>query len=71
MSMPPPPEHETPEERFERISKMPGVIVHRRVGPPQPYVPDPSLRVREGLTVREILGRDDDDDEDDTNGVIY
>jgi hypothetical protein len=64
MSIQPPPDNETAEERFERISKMPGVIVHRRVGPPQPYIPDPSIRVRQGLTVREILGYNDDDDVD-------
>jgi len=55
-----PPEQETPDQRFERISKLPGVIVHRREGPPVPFIP--ALRVTEGTTVREILGRDDEDD---------
>lgn len=67
MSMQPPPINETAEERFERISKMPGVIVHRRVGPPQPFIP--TLRVREGLTVREILGYDDDEDDEEPGDV--
>jgi hypothetical protein len=56
-----PPDRETPEERLERISKWPGVIVHRRVGPPVPFVP--TLRVNPGVTVEDILGRDDDDDD--------
>ena len=56
-----PPGRETAEQRFERISKMPGVIIHRREGPPVPFVP--TLRVSDGTTVREILGRDVEDDD--------
>jgi hypothetical protein len=58
-----PPRTETSQELRARIAKIPGIIVHRRIGPPQPWVPDPLLRVREGLTVKEILGYDDEDDE--------
>lgn len=59
MSSQQPPDRETPEERFERISKMTGVIVHRNPNPVR-FIPDPSIRVREGLTIREIFGRDDE-----------
>lgn len=57
-----PPNEETSQEKLERISKWPGVVVH--INPdPKPFVPDQEFRVREGLTAREILGRDEDDDE--------
>jgi hypothetical protein len=56
-----PPVEETSEEKFKRISQWPGVVVH--VNPnPRPFVPDPEIRVREGVTVRELLGKDDDDE---------
>jgi hypothetical protein len=57
-----PPTEETAQEKFERISKWPGVVVH--INPnPKPFVPDQEFRVREGVTAREIIGRDDDSDE--------
>ena len=56
------PPNETAEQRLERIRKWPGVVIHIHPNP-KPFVPDPEFRVREGLSVRELLGRDDDDDE--------
>ena len=44
------------------MSKIPGVVIYRNPNP-VPYVPDPSIRVREGITVKEILGYDDDEEE--------
>jgi hypothetical protein len=52
------------KSRLEWVSKMPGVIVHRNPNP-VPYVPD--IRVREGVTVSDILGWDEDDEGDDKN----
>jgi hypothetical protein len=63
MSATRPPERETPEERFERISKLPGVVVHYNPNP-EPWQSPTDIRVREGVTVRDILGRDDGEDED-------
>ncbi len=56
-----PPRTETPEERFERISKWPGVVVHINHNP-KPVVPDSEIRFRKGSTIREILGKDDDEE---------
>jgi hypothetical protein len=58
-----PPKRETPEERLERISKWPSVIVHRNPNP-TPFVPDPQIWIREGVTPKEILSWDDDDKTD-------
>ena len=62
MDQPPPSQRETAEQRLERFSKMPGVVVHRNPNP-IPWEPPTDIWVNEGVTVRDILGRDDDEED--------
>jgi hypothetical protein len=52
-----PPEAETREQWLERVSMLPGVIVHHNPNP-VPWVPPDDVRVNPGVTVKDILGYD-------------
>lgn len=54
-------QRETAEQRSERFSKMPGVLVHRNLDPIT-WKPSTDIWVNEGVTVRDIPGRDDGED---------
>jgi len=60
MDQQPPSQRETTERMLERFSKMPGVVVHRNPNP-IPWELPTDIWVNEGVTVRDILGRDDED----------
>jgi hypothetical protein len=62
MSERPPDRAETPEERFARISKMPGVIVHHNPNP-KPWTPPSDIRVINITDINELTGDDWDDEE--------
>lgn len=66
MDQPPPPERETPEQRLERISKMPGVIVHRNPNP-TPWEPPTDIRVINVTDINQLTGDDADDEADESN----
>jgi hypothetical protein len=52
-------------EQWERIINTPGVVVHERKGPPASSLPEPTLRVKNPISARELTGRDLDYDEED------
>lgn len=63
MSKNPPPEQETVEARWNRVRRMPGVVIHRP-RTPEPFVP--AIRVAPGTTLDDLLADEDDDaDRDD------
>ncbi len=50
----------------ERIRQMPGVIVHRRDPSVPLELPETDIVVCGYISIRELLGRDDDDDTGDS-----
>jgi hypothetical protein len=48
----------------ERIRQMPGVIVHRRDSSAPLELPETDIVVCGHVSIRELLGRDDDDEDE-------
>jgi hypothetical protein len=49
------------DEQRQRIMNTPGVVVHRNTGNSSwDFSREPVIRVRRSISVRELLGRDDD-----------
>jgi len=67
MSSTNPPDRESPEERFERISKLPGVVVRHNPNPGQ-WKPPSDIRVVNVTDINELTGDDWDDADDMTGG---
>jgi hypothetical protein len=49
------------DEQRQRIINTPGVVVHRNTGDSNwDFTKEPEIRVRRPISVRELLGRDDE-----------
>jgi hypothetical protein len=49
------------EEQRQRILNTPGVVVHRRKGPPRDSLPEPKLRVLTPISASELINDDEDE----------